>query len=145
LAGGVDRDVSAVDQLDRADRGPTIGDAVLLGVRSAARRNAVSKRISFPGLGIIMMSRPNAVSVPHESLATPGTGRLVFGVVILADADPALGQLRDLDLTGGDDASAGRFAEPVEGAPGLEGKNPLGPSAGLPNRRVFEGHMETLK
>jgi hypothetical protein len=125
LAGGVDCDVAAVDQLDGAERGPSVGDAVLLGVRSAAKRNAVSERISFPGLGIITMSRPNAASVLHESLAATNASRLKISVVVLANADSSLGKPRDADLTGADDASARRFRDRVERAPLLESENAL--------------------
>jgi hypothetical protein len=123
------------------DRSAAVGDAVLPGVRSAARRNAVSKRISFPGLGIIAMSRPAAVSVRHGSRAAPSAGSLEICIIKFTNADSSLGQLRDADFPGRDDAPTGGFAEPVEGTPSFEGKNPLRGSAGLPTRRVFKRHI----
>ena len=55
----------------------------------------------------------------------PRATRLKVGIVLFANADSPLAQLRDADLTGRDDASAGRFADRVEAAPILEGEDAL--------------------
>jgi hypothetical protein len=126
-AGGVDCDVAAANQLDGADRSPAIGDAVLPEVRSAARREGTRfpNAFPFPGLGIITMSRPNAVSVRHRSRAAPRASRLKRGIVIFTNADSSGGQLTDPNTTGGDNAPTCGFTESVESAPVLEGEDAL--------------------
>jgi hypothetical protein len=77
-----------------------VGDAVLFGVRSPARRNAVSRCIFPRGLGINTMSGPNAVWVRHDSRAPPNAGIEIFLIVVFADAFPAGREVGHLHLTG---------------------------------------------
>jgi hypothetical protein len=74
---------------------------------------------------------PSRFSVRHGSPAAPRATRLKIGIVVLANADSTLGQLRDPDLTGANQPAAGRFAEPVEGAPLFERENALRAAVGF--------------
>jgi hypothetical protein len=61
----------------------------------------------------------------------PRATRLKVGIVLFANADSPLAQLRYANLTGRDDASASRFADRVEAAPILEGEDALRFSGGF--------------
>jgi hypothetical protein len=132
LAGGVDRDVAAADQLDAAERGLAIidRDAMLIQGPSwnSFRVDPPPKQITASGFVRAIRAEARSFSGRH-SLSAPSASHLKLGVVVLADADPPFGQPCDPDLTGTDEAATGRLADAVELAPLPESKNALRCSA----------------
>jgi hypothetical protein len=110
------------------------------------RADPPPKQITASGFVRAIRAEARSFSRRH-SLSAPSASRLVIGVIVLADADPPLGQPCHPNLASADEAATGRLANAVEDAPLLEGQDALRSvgcvALALPALSFAESHERT--